>query len=298
MPDIGVGIGVAGVLGLGGGLGGGLGLGLGLRSRLGLRCLGLRRLGLIDGELLRVAWLGIDIGLREDIGARRRRHHHRPGRGRQPSHQQCEAREGTDQPRGLGAAWAGAPAPRIQDREHAPLELVGLGHRQGHGRHPLVAHRGDDFEQVLGVVASASPQHEGEIVAGPLALGAQAARGRPHQRMEPVEGAGNAAHHVADQVAPLDVRQLVNQHRASPLGVPGRALGRKDDDRAEESGRERHPDLTALDEARLGVQPETIGDLVERPRPVRLLEHARPAHHPPHQPGADGETGQQHQRAE
>ena len=53
-----------------------------------------------------------------------------------------------------------------------------------------------DVEQVLGVRRRANPTGEGQVITRPLALQAQASRGAPDQRVEPVQGAGDAPQRV------------------------------------------------------------------------------------------------------
>ena len=121
---------------------------------------------------------------RASAGARRRApppRRRRPRRGRRAAAAACarprrrrlrsgsriaSRRPSNSRLRAMGSAVAGAPRPR------AAVE---------------------DVEQVAGVVARAGAAGEHEVVAGALALGAQAPRGHPHQRMEPVGGAGQRA---------------------------------------------------------------------------------------------------------
>ena len=73
-----------------------------------------------------------------------------------------------------------------------------------------------DVQQVIGIIAGARAAGEHEIVAGALALGAEVARRRPDERMEPVERAGNPAKRVANEIAAPNVGQLVEDYGATP----------------------------------------------------------------------------------
>jgi hypothetical protein len=80
-----------------------------------------------------------------------------------------------------------------------------LGHRHGRVQaERLQSPR--DFEQLLGVVAGALAGREHGIVAGQLALDAEAVHGVPNERMEPVQDASEASDQLENNVVPLDVR--------------------------------------------------------------------------------------------
>ena len=77
--------------------------------------------------------------------------------------------------------------------------------------------RRHDVEQMLGVVGGARPAGQREIVARTLALGPQLLGRGPDERMEPVHGAREPAERVAEEIMTPYMRQLVQQHRATPV---------------------------------------------------------------------------------
>ena len=79
-----------------------------------------------------------------------------------------------------------------------------------------MANTDHDVQQVIGIIAGAGAAGEHEIVAGALALGAEVARRRPDERMEPVERTGNPAKRVANEIAAPNVGQLVEDYGATP----------------------------------------------------------------------------------
>ena len=80
-----------------------------------------------------------------------------------------------------------------------------------------------------GVVGGVDAARQHGIVAGVLALLAQARAGDPDERVEPVDGAQQLAGHLRGPVAAADVRELVAQHDARALAGPA-ARGRREDD--------------------------------------------------------------------
>ena len=59
------------------------------------------------------------------------------------------------------------------------------------------------------------------VVAGQLALDAQASRHPPHPGVRPVERAHDCRQHLREAIAPRDVRQLVQEHRPASIERPG-----------------------------------------------------------------------------
>ena len=120
---------------------------------------------------------------------------------------------------------------RIEDREHAALEFFPARHRERNGRRRIASNAGYDVQQVLGVVCRPRAAREREIVARALALGAKLLGRLPHQRMEPVHRAGDAAQGVSDQIVAANVRELVQQYCATAIERPAIAFCRKNDRR-------------------------------------------------------------------
>ncbi len=160
----------------------------------------------------------------------------------------------------------------IEDREHPSLEFLAMRQRQGHRGRGMVADAGDDVEQVLGVLTRTRAEGECQVVAGPLALGAQMSRGGPDQGMEPVQCTGDPAQRVTDEIVPAHMTQLVDQHGGATLGVPFITRGRQHDRRCHEACRERHLHVVAAEQARRGIEAKAVGDLIERGLPRRVVE--------------------------
>ena len=137
-----------------------------------------------------------------------------------------------------------------------------------------MTHADHDVEQVVGVIARPRTARQHEIVARPLALGAQPTRRGPHERMEPIERASNAAKGMTNEIAPLHVRELVKEHGAAAAIVPLLGARRQHDRRFDDAARERHLDEWAREESRHRVEIESVRDLAEWRRPGALVEDA------------------------
>ena len=147
-------------------------------------------------------------------------------------------------PRGLAAA-AGA----VERGPHPPLELPGTRHADRERGRAVAPQRIRDVEQVPGVLASLGAGGNHAIVAGELALDAQAARRPPGERMEPVDGAGDPGERLRQAVAAADVGDLVEQHGPAPLVRPRVGDRRQHDRRAANTAGDRHGQLTAAQQA-------------------------------------------------
>ena len=105
-----------------------------------------------------------------------------------------------------------------------PSSSRAMRHRQAcsgkHGGEAAGSHHARDLDQFIGVIGPAGAGGEHQVVARAFALGARMARGDPRQRVEPVQRARDLRQHVRQAVAPLHVRELVQQHDPQPLGRP------------------------------------------------------------------------------
>ena len=147
-----------------------------------------------------------------------------------------------------------------------------MGGRRG----ALHAHRRHDFQQVIRVGAGTrAAAREHEIIAGALALGSQMLRGRPYQRMEPIECAHDASQRVTQQITATDVRQLVEEHHATALVAPLLGARRQHDSWTQDAAREWHLDRRAHDEPRRMVEIQPVGDVVHRAEPRLVAQRAR-----------------------
>ena len=78
------------------------------------------------------------------------------------------------------------------------------------------------------------------IVTGALALLAQPRGREPHQRMEPVDRAGDPRDQLNEEVVALHMRQLVQQHVAPLLRRPVVGFGGQEDGGPANAPRHRH----------------------------------------------------------
>ncbi len=179
---------------------------------------------------------------------------------------------------------------RIEDRHEASLELGSVRHRQACAREDrgeaTGAHHSGDLDQLIGVVGAACACCEDEIVAGALAFRANVPSGHPRQRVEPVQPAGRLRQHVREAIAPLDVRQLVQQHDPKPFSRPLVGRRRHQHGGTEHAPRHRHGGPLASKEhdpwrnAKLRgqrlrlLQPGSVGHALGSPRHPLHRNHA------------------------
>ena len=203
------------------------------------------------------------------LARRRCRRADRPGpasRARPPAPAVCSR---------LGAATAKL---RIEDGEHASLELLAgapwrARRRASRGR----ARRSRCPAGARRSRSARAPHDQRQVVARALALGAQLPRGGPHQRVEPVERAGDAAERVADAGragarAPSSWISTARAplERSTRRSRPGARWSAET-----RPARERHLRVVAAQQPRRGVELEAVGDLVQRGLPVGIVERPR-----------------------
>src|SRR5687767_11601951 len=157
---------------------------------------------------------------------------------------------------------------RIEDGEHPAFELLPARHRERHRGRRVASHAGHDIEQMLGVVRRARAARQCEIVTGALALGAKLLCRGPHQWVKPVDGAGETAHRVSDEIVPAHVRELVQKHRATAVERPCVALCGKYYGRTEQPACKRHLCIFTAKKARWLFEREPVRYFPERSEPV------------------------------
>src|SRR6188474_2763597 len=79
---------------------------------------------------------------------------------------------------------------------------------------------------------------EGRAIAGVFAFLAEARRGEPYERVEPVDRAQALGHDLCRPVAPRDVRELVKEDDANPIVGPAAGASRQDDVGLEDAPRD------------------------------------------------------------
>src|SRR3982751_471135 len=146
------------------------------------------------------------------------------------------------------------------------------------------------------VVTRSCAAREYEIVARALALGAKPTRGRPHERMEPIEDAGETAKRVADEIAPLHVRELVEEDRATPAVAPALRTRGQNDCRLHDATCKWHLDERAREKPRHGIEIEAIGDLAQWRGPGPLTELTPGLHDATHRQRAKAEPAEEAKR--
>src|ERR1700730_1124964 len=109
---------------------------------------------------------------------------------------------------------------RVEDREHASLELLATRHCECHRWRRITSHARHDIQQMFGVIRRAGAAGECEIVARPLALGAKLFRRGPDERMEPINSTGQTPERVSNEIVTAYVRQLVEQYCAPAIERP------------------------------------------------------------------------------
>src|SRR5262249_39839810 len=90
------------------------------------------------------------------------------------------------------------------------------------------------FDDAFGIGLGLSARAEDVIIAGHLSFHRQLPAGVTRQRVEKEDGAENGLKEIDVMVAPLNVRQLVSQHRGSlRRGCPSGDVSREHDHRAQ-----------------------------------------------------------------
>src|ERR687884_119015 len=83
---------------------------------------------------------------------------------------------------------------------------------------------------------------------------------------------------MTDEIAPLDVRELVEEYRAATTISPMLGARRQHDRGLEDPAGEGHFDQRARHEPRHLVEIESVGDLAEGRRPRALVERGSRPH--------------------
>jgi len=161
---------------------------------------------------------------------------------------------------------------RIQDGEHASLELFAARHRQRYRWCRVALHARDDVEQVLGVVSGACSTCQSQIIARALTLRTKLFRRRPDEWVEPVQRTSEPSERVTNKIVTTNVRQLVEQDRVTSVERPVVAFGGKNDRRRENAAGERHLGVFAAEKPRRLLERQTVGDFPEWSQPVFAIQ--------------------------
>ena len=223
---------------------------------------------------------------------------------------QCGDREDGGEREGAGRAGAAhaeaaAGCRAVEDGQQPALELRPAGHGQGGHRPAGDAVRAHDVEEVVGVDARAGAQLEHGVVAGPLALVAEALDGDPHQRVEPVQHQGEVGDPLGQRVPAPHVGQLVREHHDAPLVVPRLRVRRQPDDGLEHAPGHRHRAAVSLQQGHAAPEAQPARDGEGGVQPAGVGHHRGATRQPPdaeqpgreaqqHQPGADGPDQRKH----
>jgi hypothetical protein len=109
---------------------------------------------------------------------------------------------------------------------------------------------------------------EDHVIARELALGAEMMRRHPHEWVKPIERATKTGDDVTYQIAPLDVRGLVQQHRTAPIIRPLLSASRQHDRWLNDAPGKRRLDLVAHHEPRAPPDLQHVGHILQRSRPI------------------------------
>ena len=130
------------------------------------------------------------------------------------------------------------------------------------------------------------------IVAGAFALLAQSGRRKPDERMEPVHRAADTRDELREEVVPLHVRQLMQQHVAPALRAPFIGVGGDQDRRPANAPSHRHRGPARLPQPDVPRETELERQLFDEQQPA-LIPHRRGDPIEPRDPRqANGEQNQ------
>ena len=137
-----------------------------------------------------------------------------------------------------------------------------------------------DLQQIRGVLARRRTHREHAIVTGELALDAEPARRPPDAWMRTVQRTCQRRQALGETVGAGHMRQLVQDHRAAPVGGPS-ARGRgQHDRRAERSESERHHLVVHLKDADRTSDAQPPRRIVHDGEPAGRVNHPRPPRQP------------------
>ena len=169
----------------------------------------------------------------------------------------------------------------VENGHEASLQFGASRHRHGGGCGPLHRLRSGDVEQVGGVVRWPRAQRQHLVVAGALAFDAQPLRGDPDERIEPVDGARHLRDRLDRAIPPLDVRQLVCQHRCPALVGPRVGIDRQQHDRPRPAPGHRHTGPRAAEQSNGAHEAQAVGQVVQEVSPAGVHDGRRGAGDPP-----------------
>ena len=121
-----------------------------------------------------------------------------------------------------GAGWVWG-----QHGGHARLQAGRRGHGDGEARSARIRGKAHQFGGIDGWL-HAGGQHP--VVGRHLGIAAQRFGAQPHQRIGPIESAGQRRQPLGGAVMARDMRQFVLQHRIQAFARPARRVMRQDDD--------------------------------------------------------------------
>jgi hypothetical protein len=176
----------------------------------------------LDCSIVRRAGTWSDEGLRQPRRGHLWRRAGGGGRDRRSSSHDCDRPPSRERRSG----WT-----RGEDGGDAQLERRALGHSEGRAWR---GERGRDRHELLGVAGRQDARREDRVVGCDLALDAQATGADPDERVAPVDRARHVGECLHEDVAPADVRQLVDDNEPAPLERPVERPVRDHDRRAEE----------------------------------------------------------------
>ena len=168
---------------------------------------------------------------------------------------------------------------RIEDREHAPLELRAARHGERGERRlrrAMIrgAERANHGQELFGVHRRSGAVTEHVVVARVLALELHAAVGDPDERIEPEQRERELAGELRERVEPLHVRHLVHEHEAPALFGPAVGVVGQQHDWIDDAPRDGNAELVAAQERERPVDLQRTAHTLRERKPASVV-HAR-----------------------
>ena len=120
----------------------------------------------------------------------------------------------------------------------------------------------DEAQQMRCIRGSPSAMGKNEVIRGLLGLDTQATISEMNERMEPVQGLGEARHETGAPVMPRNVREFMQKDLTTTRESPAREARRHEDGWPERAERHRHVHFVALEQQ----GPRVAVDLRDRRR--------------------------------
>jgi hypothetical protein len=128
------------------------------------------------------------------------------------------------------------------------------------------------FDQMLGIVFHCCAKPEYQVVTGLLPLRTKAADRVPDERMEPVDAHRNLGKHLCPAVPTPDMRQLVGEHKPSPVLTPRCRSSWKQDRRSKDTPGHRRNWSRTLEQLNVLPNVERLAQVRQKESPLGYVE--------------------------